>query len=80
MAFAVSGFKYQKSKSELMKSKNINREAVLNEEKDRKKNQRDKNKVKVFWMLRFDPRLPHLREVLSSNYTILEGTSCQINL
>ena len=72
-AFAVLGFTYQKAKSELMKSKNINREAFLNEEKDRKKKQRDKNKGKVFWISRFDPRVPHPREVLSSNFTILEG-------
>ena len=44
----MSGFKYQKAKSELMKSKNINRTAFLNDEKDRKKKQRDKNKGKVF--------------------------------
>ena len=69
----MSGFKYQKDKSELMKSKNINREAFLNEEKDRKKKQRDKNKGKVFWISRFDPRVPHPREVLTNSYTILEG-------
>ena len=44
----MSGFEYQKAKSELMKSKNSNRTAFLNEEKDRKKKQRDKNKGKVF--------------------------------
>ena len=45
----------------------------MNEEKDRKKKQRAKNKGKVFWISRFDPRVPHPREVLSSNFTILEG-------
>ena len=72
-AFAVSGSKYQKAKSELMKSKCINREAFITGEKDRKKNQKDKNKGKVFWISRFDPRVPHPREVLSNNYTIIEG-------
>ena len=35
-ALAVSGFKYEKSKSKLMKSKSINSEDYLNEEKNRK--------------------------------------------
>ena len=56
-----------------MTSKCINREAFINGEKDRKKNQKDKNKGKVFWISRFDPRVPHPREVLSNNYTIIEG-------
>ena len=35
-ALAVSGFRYEQSKSELIKSKSINREDYLNEEKKRK--------------------------------------------
>ena len=62
-ALAVSGFKYEKAKSELMKS---NREEYLKEEKNRKQN---KNKGKVFWISKYDPRIPHPREVLSSNYS-----------
>ena len=38
-ALAVSGFKYEKSKSELMKSKSINREDYLNAETNRKRKQ-----------------------------------------
>ena len=72
-ALAVSGFKYEKAKCELMKSKNINREDFLKEEKNRKKKQKGKNKGKVFWISKFDPRIPHPREVLSKNFNILEG-------
>ena len=57
----------------LMKSKNINREDFLKEEKNMKKKQKDKNKGKVFWISKFDPRIPHPREVLSQNFNILEG-------
>jgi hypothetical protein len=45
----------------------------LKEEKNRKKKQKDKNKGKVFWISKFDPRIPHPREVLSQNFNILEG-------
>ena len=72
-ALAVSGFKYEKAKSELMKSKNIDREAYLKEEKNRKLKQKNKNNGKVFWISRYDPRIPHPRELLSENYKILEG-------
>ena len=72
-AMAISGYKYNKAKSELLKSKSINREDFLKEEKSRKKNQKNKNKGKVFWISKFDPRIPHPREVLSQNYSILEG-------
>jgi hypothetical protein len=72
-AMAVSGFKYEKAKSELMKSKNISREDFLKEEKNRKKKQKDNNKGKVFWISKFDPRIPHPRDVLSQNFNILEG-------
>ena len=72
-ALAVSGFKYEKAKCELMKSKNINREDFLKEENNRKKKQKGKNKCKVFWISKFDPRIPHPREVVSQNVNILEG-------
>ena len=69
-ALAVSGF--EKAKSELMKSKNIDREAYLKEEKNRKLKQKNKNNGKVFWISRYDPRIPHPRDLLSENYKILE--------
>ena len=72
-SMAISGFKYQKAKSELMKSKSIDREEFLKEERSRKKKQKNKNNGKVFWISKFDPRIPHPREVLSNNYSILEG-------
>ena len=70
-AMAVSGYKYQKAKSELMKSKHIDREDFLKTEENRKK--KKKNNGKVFWITKYDPRIPHPREILSKNYSIIEG-------
>jgi hypothetical protein len=47
-ALAVSGFKFQKAKSELMKSKSIIREEYLKEEKNRKQNQKTRIRLKCF--------------------------------
>ena len=38
-----------------------------------RKTKNRKNNKKVFWISKFDPRVPHPRQVLSKNYHILEG-------
>ena len=72
---AISGFKYQTARSELMKCKQIDRNEYLKAENERKKNKKKSNNKKVFWISKYDPRIPHPRSVLSKNYHILEGDS-----
>ena len=52
---AISGYKHQIAKSELMKCKNIDIIEYVREEIERKK----KNNKKVFWISKFGPRVPH---------------------
>ena len=66
-------YKYQTARSELLKCKNIDRVEYLKNEKKRKENTKQKKNKKVFWISKFDPRVPHPRQVLSKNYHILEG-------
>ena len=72
-SLTISGYKYQTARSELLKCKNINRIEYLKNEKTRKGSKKQKNNKKVFWISKFDPRVPHPRQVLSKNYHILEG-------
>ena len=72
-SLTISGYKYQTARSELLKCKNIDRVEYLKNEKKRKKNTKQKNNKKVFWISKFDPRVPHPRQVLSNNFHILEG-------
>ena len=72
-SLAISGYKYQKARSELIKYKNIDRKEYLKNEKTRKENNKNNTNKKVFWISKYDPRIPHPRQVLSKNYHILEG-------
>ena len=72
-SLAISGYNYQTARSELLKCKQIDRDEFLKAEKGRKKNKKQNNNKKVFWITKYDPRVPHPRAVLSKNYHILEG-------
>ena len=72
-SLAISGYKFQTARSELLKCKQINRDEYLKEEKERKKKKKTCGNKKVFWISKYDPRVPHPRAVMSKNYHILEG-------
>ena len=72
-ALAISGYNFQTARSELMKSKNIDRVEYLKTEKERKQNVKNNKNKKVFWISKYDPRVPHPRQILTKNYHILEG-------
>ena len=72
-SFAVSGHNHRRAKFELNKARSIDRKAFLNNEKARKEEKKRKNRGKVFWINRYDPRVPHARHIISRNYHILDA-------
>ena len=56
-----------------MKSKTIDRVEYLKTEKERKQNVKKNKNKKVFWISKYDPRVPHPRQILTKNYHIPEG-------
>jgi hypothetical protein len=69
-SLAIFGFKYQ---TELMKCKQIDRNEYLKAANERKKNKNKSNNNKLFWIPKYDPRIPYLRSGISKN--ILEQDS-----
>ena len=74
-SLTISGYKYQTARSELLKCKNIDRIEYLKNAKKRKENTKQKNNKNVFCISKFDPRVPHPRQVLSKKYHILQEIS-----
>ena len=72
-AFAVSGYNYRRAKFELSKSKQIDRVEFLQNEKRRKEEKKRRNRGNVYWISKYDPRVPHPRKIISENYHILEA-------
>ena len=64
--FKISGYKYQKTKRELMKFKDLDPIEEINKEKIDKKKP-DKG-VQAFLITDYDPRMPHPRQLISKNY------------
>ena len=77
-AFAISGHNYNKARNGLLKCRDIDRVAFLNNAKNEKVDSNNtkyfgtsKPKNKIFWTSNYDPRLPHQRSIISKNYHLL---------
>ena len=66
-SFAVAGYNYQHARSELRKFRNDDPvEMIKAGPKD--KTNRNKTGVKIFYVDKYDPRMPHPRKIISRNY------------
>ena len=79
-AFAASGHPYRRAKFELGKAKHIYREEFLKDEKQRKQTKKKKGRGNVYWINKYDPRVPHARRVITNNYHILEADPIAKNI
>ena len=68
---ALSGYKYEMVKQELLKFENVDPLELANRDKKDNKKQKSKPGCKAFYVAPFDPRLPHPRKLISKNYGIL---------
>ena len=69
-SLAMSGFKYKKVKEDLNKLKNVDPKEVINSDR---KEPTKKPGAKVFWISKFDPRVPHPRKIISKNYHLIKN-------
>ena len=65
---ALSGYKYETVKQELLKFEKVDPLELANQSK---KKQKPKPGCRAFYVAPFDPRLPHPRKLISKNYEIL---------
>ena len=77
-SFKISGYNYQNTKKELLKFKEEDPVQLIRKEKV-SRNKPEKG-VKVFYITKYDPRLPHPRQLLSRNYHHLENHPVLSNL
>ena len=77
-AFKISGYSYQNAKKELLKFRDID---PLNLIKKRKtvRTKPDKG-VRAFFISKYDPRMPHPRQLISKNYHHLGSHPLLANL
>ena len=70
-SFSIAGYNFQHAKTELRKFRDIDPVEMIKKgpnEKDTKNN----SGSKVFYVDNFDPRMPHLRQLISRNYHHIE--------
>ena len=65
-AFKVSGYKYQKTKQELLKFKELDPITLIRKEKVVKK--KPEKGVQAFYITNYEPRMLHPRKLISRNY------------
>ena len=66
-SFAIAGYDYQHARSELRKFRNDNPVDMI-KAGPKKKNNQTKSGVKIFYVDKYDPRMPHPRKLISRNY------------
>ena len=70
-SFAVAGYSYDHAKKELNKFRDEDPfQLIKNGPKE--KSSENKSGVKIFYVDRFDPRMPHPRKIISRNYHYIE--------
>ena len=77
-AFKVSGYNYQKTKKELLLFEGEDPIALI--KKDKTVRNKPEKGVKSFYIAKFDPRLPHPRQLISRNYHHLANHPVVSNL
>ena len=64
------GSNIKKVKEDLNKLKNVDPKEVINSDR---KEPTKKPGAKVFWISKFDPRVPHPRKIISKNYHLIKN-------
>ena len=70
-AFKISGYNYQNTKNELLKFEKDDPIELI--KKDKVYRNKPEKGVKVFYITKYDPRMPHPRQLLSRNYHHIEN-------
>ena len=71
-SFAVAGYDYQHARSELRKFRKDDPVEMIKNGPSKKTTEK-KTGVKIFYVDRFDPRMPHPRKIISRNYHHIEN-------
>ena len=77
-AFKISGYNYQNTKKELLKFKEDNPIDLI--KKDKVVRNKPAKGVKSFYISKYDPRMPHPRQLLTRNYHHLQNHPVLQNL
>ena len=77
-SFKICGYNYQKTKKELLKFKDEDPVSLVRKEKVHR-GKPDKG-LKAFYISKYDPRLPHPRQLISRNYHHMMGHPILSNL
>ena len=70
-SFAIAGYDYQHARSELRKFRNDDPVEMIKAGPKEKNN--DETGVKIFYVDKFDPRMPHPRKMIARNYHHIEN-------
>ena len=78
MAFKISGYSYQESKKELLKYRDVDPLELIRKEKTVRK--KPEKGVRVFYISKYDPRMPQPRQMITRKYHHLENHPLLSNL